>query len=338
MNYIFFAALLSFVLTLVFVPCAKTLAQWLNILDVPDGKIKLHHKAIPYLGGFAVYLSFMITLIILFPYCKQLFLGSVNFYFWLGCFLLVVVGLIDDILVLSPAQKFWGQCFACFLFLYSGCYVYIAYAPYIGFVISGLWILTIINAFNLIDVMDGLSSTIAFFSGLGFMLLALYLGQIGIAYIFASFAGSLIGFLFYNYPPASIYMGDAGSLFLGGILGALPLKLHLAEHSLTSYLTLIIILAIPLLELMSLIIIRSYKKIPFYKGSPDHFSLYLQQHGWSKPLILFYISCMMIACISSVYGFVTGFLSLYQIIILAIIFLIVWFIFIIYGSLFFKRS
>lgn len=337
MSYIFFAALLSFVLALIFVPCAKMLAQWLRILDVPDGKIKLHHKATPYLGGLAVYFSFTIALIILFPYLKSMLSVSSDLYFLLGCFLLVIVGLVDDMLVLSPAQKFLGQCFACLSFLYSGCYVYVAWAPFIGLILSGLWILTIINAFNLIDVMDGLSSTIAILSALGFMNIALYQGEMLIACMLASLIGALTGFLFYNYPPASIYMGDAGSLFIGGILASLPLKLHFSQFSLSGYLAPVIILAIPLLELTSLIIIRAYKRIPFYNGSPDHFSMYLQQHGWSKTLILFYVSFMMIVCISSVCGLVASFINLYQIIFLAIIFLIVWFIILIRGSLRLKK-
>jgi UDP-GlcNAc:undecaprenyl-phosphate GlcNAc-1-phosphate transferase len=335
MNGIVFAAMLSFVVALVFVHCAKYIARWLYILDTPDGKVKLHARATPYLGGVAVYLSFVIVLVCSIP---SSYIVPVNFYFWLGCFFLVIIGLVDDIIVLTPAQKFLGQCVACILFLYSGCYLHISCMPFIGIALSGLWILTIINAFNLIDVMDGLSSTIAIFACLGFMSIALYTGEYTIAFIFASLIGAITGFLVYNYPPASIYMGDAGSLFLGGIFGALPLKLNFAVHTSAGYIIPAIILAIPLLELTSLIIIRAYKKIPFYNGSPDHFSLYLQQYGWSKQLILFYISVMMMFCICSAYGLMSGFLSLYNTVFLALIFLLVWFIFLCSGLLFFKKS
>ena len=82
----------------------------------------------------------------------------------------------------------------------------------------------------------------------------------------------------YNWPQASIYLGDTGSLFIGGLLGTLPLSLNLGVNCHYGYLAPAILLAIPLLELVSLIVIRMYKKIPFYQGRPDHFSIYFQKN------------------------------------------------------------
>ena len=179
--------------------------------------------------------------------------------------------------------------------------------------------------------MDGLATSVALWATCGFMLIALYLYQLEIAGILGCCAGSLAGFLIYNWPPASIYLGDAGSLFIGGLLGVLPLKLNLGQCTHLGYLTPVIVLAIPLLELVSLIIIRRYKKIPFYQGSPDHFSIYLQKHGWTKKNILFYVWIMMIILIMTALGIVAGLLNLYQIILLALIFLFIWFVFLIRG-------
>jgi UDP-GlcNAc:undecaprenyl-phosphate GlcNAc-1-phosphate transferase len=323
--------LVALFLSLLFVPIAKIFARLFNVLDVPDGKIKVHSSAVPYLGGIAVFFGFLIS----FGCVIILGLNEKDTFVWgfIGCALLLILGLIDDILVITPRQKFLGQCLAAVSFIYGGFYLSIGGNIYLGMALSALWILTIINAFNLIDVMDGLATTVAALAAFGFMALAWYLAQYSLMFIFACFTGSLLGFLVYNVPPASIYLGDAGSLWIGGLLAAFPLKMNFNINTHAGYLVPIIILAIPLLELISLIVIRAYKKIPFYRGSPDHFSIYLRQHGWSKSLILFYISCMMIACISAAYGLVAGFINLYQIIIIAIIFLIVWFIFLIYGSL-----
>lgn len=326
MNVLILVALLSFVLSLIFVPCAKFVARRLQILDTPDGKIKLHKDAIPYLGGVAVFMSFVCSLFMLFSIFYDVPVYVSDIYFGCGCLLLVIIGLVDDILVLTPRQKFLGQCLACLLFLCSGCYIKFSFALYIGIAFSVLWILTIINAFNLIDVMDGLSSTVAIWASIGFMCIAIFQGNLIVASIFSSLCGALVGFLIYNYPPATIYMGDAGSLLVGGVMGALPLKLHLVGQTMAGIFAPVIILAIPLLELTSLIIIRAYKKIPFYNGSPDHFSMYLQQKGWSKTAILLYISVMMMVCVCSACGLMVDRLSMKQAIFLAIIFLIVWFI------------
>lgn len=337
----FFAAillgLLSFICSYVLVPIAKIIAKSLNLLDFPDGKIKLHSAATPYLGGLAVYFGWLIPLIITITLVCYAFDTKVIFLL-IGCTLLLVVGLIDDVLVLKPSQKFFGQCIAVLFFLYGGFYLHIFVGSYLGIILSGLWILTIINAFNLIDVMDGLASSIAIFSALGFMAIAFYLGQWDILYILGCLVGSLTGFLIFNYPPASIYLGDAGSLFIGGVLGAFPLKLNFAVKSQAGYLAPIIILAIPLLELTSLIIIRAYKKIPFYKGSQDHFSIYLQQHGWSKTTILSYVKIMMIILIAVAFGLVAGMLKLYTTVFLAAIFLFIWFVFLIRGSFLIRKN
>ena len=315
----------AFILSAVLVPLAKIVAKKFNILDVPDGKIKKHAVATPYLGGVAVYLGFLVPVLFILPY------NLANILLLCGATLVLVVGLIDDIWVFKPGQKFIGQSVAVLFFLSGGFYLHIGCCPWLGILISALWILTVINAFNLIDVMDGLATSTACSVACGFALIALYLHQYSIAAIFLCLAGSLAGFLLYNWPQASIYLGDAGSLFIGGLLGTLPLSLNLGVNCHYGYLAPAILLAIPLLELVSLIVIRMYKKIPFYQGSPDHFSIYLQKHGWFKKNILFYVFIMMFMLIAAAYGLVAGILNIHQIVFLALIFLFIWFTFLIWG-------
>ena len=315
----------AFILSTIFVPIAKVIALRFNILDIPDGKVKKHAVATPYLGGIAVYFATLITSFFIVPYDSSIFL------LLCGTTILLIVGLIDDLVVMRPSQKFIGQSIAVLIFLYGGFYLHIFACSFFAMALSALWILTIINAFNLIDVMDGLATSVACSATCGFIIVALYLQQPVIAGIFACFAGALIGFLLYNWPHASIYLGDTGSLFIGGLLGALPLSLNFGALGHWGYLAPLILLAIPLLELTSLIVIRTSKKIPFYQGSPDHFSMYLQRHGWSKKNILFYVWIMSIILIGTTSGFVAGLFHPYQIIFFGLIFLFIWFVFLVRG-------
>jgi UDP-GlcNAc:undecaprenyl-phosphate GlcNAc-1-phosphate transferase len=107
--------------------------------------------------------------------------------------------------------------------------------------------------------------------------------------LLTAFLGSLCAFLWYNRPLASIYLGDAGSLFIGGFLATTPFLLNWGTYITYGYISPIVILGIPLLEVVSLIIIRCYKGIPFYRGSSDHFACYLQAKGWKKDHILLYV-------------------------------------------------
>ncbi len=111
-----------------------------------------------------------------------------------------------------------------------------------------------------------------------------------IALPLVALGGSLMAFLWYNRPPARIYLGDAGSLWIGGFLAIVPLFFSWGSYNAHGYLTQFFILSIPLIEVFSLIVIRSYKRLPFYLGSPHHFCHYLQANGWSKRWILLYVA------------------------------------------------
>jgi UDP-GlcNAc:undecaprenyl-phosphate GlcNAc-1-phosphate transferase len=142
--------------------------------------------------------------------------------------------------------------------------------------------------------------------------------------ILASFLGSLAAFLWYNKPPARIYLGDAGALFIGGFLAIIPFLIDWGTYNYYGCLTPFIILAIPLLECFSLIIIRSYKRITFYQGSPDHFSSYLIAKKWDRTDLLYYVSGLSIYLGIVAFLFAAGFLSFLGTFLLGLLFLIVW--------------
>lgn len=317
---VFFGFVLSFFITYYLIPFVIKVAKKLKILDIPDGVVKQHKEPTPYLGGVAIYIGFISTLGFIFPFENHMLL------FFIGITLLLFIGLIDDLVVLKPYQKFCGQMIAVFCFMKSGLLLktgfFLYHLPLIPF--SILWILTVINAFNLIDVMDGLASLIAIFVTGTLMIITLLWQEYYIAIFLSSFLGALLAFFLYNRPPAKIYLGDTGSLLIGGVLATIPFFFNWGLYTSYGFITPLIILSIPLLEVISLIIIRTIKKIPFYKPSPDHFSLYLLRAGWSKYFILFYVALLSIFSSTISILFMSNALSLFTVSILGSLFIINW--------------
>jgi len=271
------------------------------------------------MGGVAIYCGFLAGLAFTMPAESRIFLLLI------GTTLLLFVGLIDDLFVLKPYQKFFAQAIIALCFLKTGFYLKEHFFYNIwNMPLSFLWIMTVINAFNLVDVMDGLATTIAITSSITLLIIAFYLNHPIVIILLSSFLGSLCAFLWYNKPPARIYMGDAGSLFIGGLLATIPFLFDWGTYNPYGYLTPIIILAVPLLECFSLIIIRWYKHIPFYQGSPDHFCLYLRSNGWGKPRILLYVVALSFYLGAVSLFFTLGLLSLLSTILLGVPFLAIW--------------
>jgi len=316
---LFFSFLISFLFAFHLVPILRNVAFRLNILDVPDGCVKKHKQPTPYLGGVAIYVAFLVSLSLVFPFENQMFS------FLVGSTLLLFIGLIDDLVPLVPYQKFAGQVIATLCFLRAGFYLKSHFFHNVWAIpISFLWILVLINAFNLVDVMDGLATAIAGAATVSFLIIALSLQQFVVAVILAALLGALVAFFWYNKPPASMYLGDAGSLFLGGFLATVPFMINWGQYNWHGYIAPIVILAIPLLEITTLILVRTYKKIPFYLPSPDHFSLYFQSNGWSKKVVLIYILTLSVILFVCAYLFTFGLINLSVLLICGTLFLIFW--------------
>lgn len=266
------AFVLSFLLTIYGTPVTRKVAHRYNLLDYPDGRLKQQKDPVPYMGGVIIYFSFISPVSLLFQYNKELlgilFAGSI----------LLIVGLFDDLKALTPGIKFLFQVIATYILIKSGIYINLIILPaWLNAILSFLWILTVINAINIIDIMDGLSSSVAVVASLTIFIISLYTNNFVISILSLSLAASLLAFLRFNWEPAKIYLGDAGSMFIGMVVGALTIMGDYSVYNDFAFISGILILAIPFFDLIYVIILRLLKgKNPFF-GSPDHFTLRLRK-------------------------------------------------------------
>src|SRR3989454_5990966 len=266
------AFLLSFVFASCWTPLMRRAAEQLGIVDSPDGKLKKHGIAVPYFGGLAIYIGFLLTLGVFTDF------GTETLGLLLSGTIALMVGLIDDFGVLRPAQKILGQALAALVLIKSGTYIKLTYLPvWVAIPLSVLWILAVTNALNIIDILDGLASGVAAIAAIAIAFANVMANRGPVAFLCIVLAGAIFGFLRYNFHPAKIYLGDAGSLFTGFMLAALSMNAGYTRANMLAVISPILILGIPLFDLALVMWIRWRNGIPVTKGSPDHFALRLRR-------------------------------------------------------------
>ena len=288
---------LSLVLALYFTPVARQAALRFGIVDHPDGHLKRQAEPVPYLGGLAVFLAYLIGLGIVLPFDHML-LGLL-----LAGTLTLLVGLVDDFGVLTPAAKIAGQAVAVFALLRSGAVIELAEVPpSLRWPLAALWLLGVANAFNLLDIMDGLAAGVGAIAGIALAAVAVTTGQLQLGACALALAGALCGFAVFNFHPARIYLGDAGSLAIGISFGAIALALRWSDRSPAGFLAPLVILAVPLADTAYVSVLRARAGKPFWHGSPDHFPLRLRRAlgGRVRPTVLI---CYAITATGGVLGF-----------------------------------
>ena len=266
------AFILSFVFALYWTPLMRRAALQLGIIDQPDGKLKNHDAAVPYFGGIAVYIAFLLTVGV-FTDFEQETLGLL-----LSGSIALMVGLIDDFGVLTPSQKLLGLTLAALVLVKSGTYIKLTFLPiWAAIPLTVLWILAVTNAINIIDILDGLAAGVAAIAITSIAVANFMAGRDAIAFLCIVLCGAILGFLRHNFHPAKIYLGDAGSLFIGFMLAALSMNAGYTRANLLAVVSPVLILGIPLFDLALVMWIRWSTGIPVTKGSPDHFALRLRR-------------------------------------------------------------
>jgi UDP-GlcNAc:undecaprenyl-phosphate/decaprenyl-phosphate GlcNAc-1-phosphate transferase len=289
------------------VPPSRALARRFGIIDEP-GHRKVHVQPMPRLGGFAVFVSFTTVVLagsLLAPTLQSLGWVQATFdsslamlqeaYRVKGRLLAILaggalvfgVGLADDALGkrFPVGMKFAGQLVAALMLVAAG--VRISFLPHeaLNVGVTVLWLVGVTNAFNLLDNMDGLAAGVAFVACGVFLINAWALGEFFISLMLVAFMGSLLGFLLYNFHPATVFLGDCGSLFIGFVMGSLTLLERYMSHASSSLFPIlmpVVVLALPLLDTATVMYIRLKERRPIYVGDSRHLSHRLVSLGFSQ--------------------------------------------------------
>lgn len=244
------ALIMSFAAT----PIVKIFAQKVGAMDVPKDDRRVHDHPIPRLGGLAIFLGFLLS-VVLFADINRQIQGIL-----LGAVVIVIVGVIDDITPLKAWIKLIFQIVAALIAVYHGVAVEVVSNPNIfssneylflnslSVPITVLWIVAITNAVNLIDGLDGLAVGVSAISSVTMLVIAVVLGQGNIAIILAALAGACIGFMPYNLNPAKIFMGDTGALLLGYVLATLSILGLFKFYAIISFAVPFLVLALPIFD------------------------------------------------------------------------------------------
>ena len=264
--------ILAYLLALAGVPVARRMALQFGIVDAPDGNLKRQREPVPYLGGLAVFLAFLLALAMVIEFDREV-LGLL-----LAATIAASLGMIDDFGVLTPGTKVLGQGVAVFVLLKAGVAVHLVALPWWArLLLTVLWLVGMSNAFNLTDIMDGLAGGLGVIAGTFLLAVAVIGGRWTVAAFTVVLIGALLGFLKFNFPPASIYLGDCGSLFLGLTLGALAMVMDYTHHNPLGFLAPLFILALPIVDTAYVTVLRVRAGRKIYHGSPDHFPLRLRK-------------------------------------------------------------
>ena len=242
--------LLSFALT----PLVKRLAYKIGAVDIPKDNRRMHDHPIPRMGGLAIFLGFILSVLIFVPLTPELrgmLLGSV---------VIVILGILDDIFALPALPKFFVQIGAALIAVLEGNRIEFLSNPnlfskdlfwelgWLAIPITVLWIVGITNAVNLIDGLDGLACGVSTISSMTLLVIALVMEEPDVAILMAALSGACIGFLPYNLNPAKIFMGDTGSTFLGFILAVVSIQGLFKFYTIISFAVPFLMLGLPIFD------------------------------------------------------------------------------------------
>ena len=291
--------IISCLSTLFLVYPVKWLAFKLKIIDYPNER-KINIKPMPRLGGLAIVLGTFIGF---------LYLNITHVFFLeyiIGATVIAITGIMDDKFTLPPMIKLLGQTLAAIFLIWSGILIERITLPFIGIIelnlvisvmVTLVWIIGITNAINLIDGLDGLASGVSTIALTSIFFMAIIDHQYFVAGLCVILIGSNIGFLFHNFYPAKIYMGDTGSLFLGYSIAVISILGLFKKITLFSFVIPIIALAVPIFDTLFAILRRLLNGEKIMKPDKKHIHHQLLEAGFShrKTVLIIY-------CISAVFG------------------------------------
>ncbi|MBE6931237.1 MAG: undecaprenyl/decaprenyl-phosphate alpha-N-acetylglucosaminyl 1-phosphate transferase [Ruminococcaceae bacterium] len=304
-NYglVLLAFLLAGVLAYAATPLVKKFAYVVGAVDVPRDNRRMHKTPIPRLGGLAIFAGFLISVLI-FGEMDRMMTSIL-----IGALLLVTMGILDDILALKAWIKLIVQIVSALIpVIYGGLRIetlsnfnFFSAEPYsylgvLSVPITVIWIVGLTNAVNFIDGLDGLAAGVSSISAIAMLVISCILGDPAVAVVTAALAGSIFGFLPYNFNPAKIFMGDTGSNFLGFILATLSIQGLFKFYAVISFAVPFLILGLPLFDMLSSIIRRVAKGQSPMAPDRGHIHHRLIDMGLSQKqavAVLYAITCIL---------------------------------------------
>ncbi len=269
----------GFITSLSLTPLSRVIAFKLGVVDKPNPQRKIHVEAKPLMGGLAIYGAFTLSLLLFSPPQHIVELGAVLS----GAGMLAVVGLADDRYNLGIVVRLIAQSAAAVVLIIAGIQIHLFNIPALDMLFTVFWVVGLTNALNFMDNMDGLAAGLAAIAASWFTLLAFNEGLTLVSSLAAALAGSAIGFLIYNFNPASLFMGDMGALVLGFVLAVLGIKLEFGTQPLNvTWMVPILVLAVPLTDTALVVFTRLLEKRSPFQGGKDHSSHRLMSMGFNQ--------------------------------------------------------
>lgn len=310
MLILFDLAAVAFLISLLLTPAVRDYALKRNWVDQPDQKRKLHVRAIPRLGGIAIVTAYVaaLGLVLAAPYRSLPFDLPVAMTAAIrllpAAATIFIVGLVDDIYNLKAWQKLVGQIIASLMAYSAGFGVLVFQGDplpvWISLPVSVFWLVGCANALNLIDGMDGLAAGVGFFAAMTMLIAALTHENLELALVTAPLTGALLGFLRYNFNPASIFLGDCGSLLIGFLLGCFGAVWSHKSATVLGMTAPLMALAIPLLEVLVSIARRFLRGQPIFQADRGHIHHRLIARGFTtrRAVLILYGVCGLAALFS----------------------------------------
>ena len=278
------AAVVSFAST----PLVKTLAYKVGAIDVPKDNRRMHKVPIPRLGGLAIFLAFLLSVLVFAEIDRQM-QGIL-----LGAVMIVILGVMDDIMALKALPKLLVQIAAAAVAVYHGCVIQFFSNPnvfsettyinlgWLSYPVTIIWIVAITNAVNFIDGLDGLAAGVSAISTAALTVIALMVAETNVAIILSALFGACLGFLPYNMNPAKIFMGDTGATFLGFMLATLSVTGLFKMYAIISFAVPFLILGVPIFDICFAFLRRIAKGQSPMTADRGHFHHRLIDMGFSQ--------------------------------------------------------
>ncbi|MFH1361266.1 MAG: MraY family glycosyltransferase [bacterium] len=310
MRIYFLVLVLAFVITYLITPVVKNLAFKLGAVDIPNDR-KVHTEPTPRLGGLAIFFGYVLSIgsvLIFFDFPGKNIDFSLIIGIILSATLLLLVGIIDDIRGLRAMTKLFFQVLATLLVIWFGVKISFITNPVEGILPIGalavpltlLWVVGVTNAINLIDGLDGLATGVALISCVTLFIVAILSGQVGAAILLAALLGTGLAFLRFNFPPASIFLGDSGSLFLGFILATSAIVGVLKTTLVVALIVPVLILGVPIFDTLFAIVRRLKSGKNPFEADDRHIHHMLLRAGFDKreAVLAIYTVCFILSFIA----------------------------------------